>query len=557
VSTTPGIDVVLDLLMRIASGEEGARAEPPGQDPAIDAMVVGLTMLAEELDDERRRRTAAEALLDDERDAYARSPGLLCSIDAATLSVVKCNDTLARAIGVAPDELVGRPVATLFRDNDQELAGRVLSAAAAGSPSVIPELHLRGTTGELRVTTAFSRTETPSPRLRVVWTDVTHERLLEGHLLQAQKMQAVGRLSGGVAHDFNNILAIILASVSLLREGVGSSSDGDLDVLEQAARRGADLTGQLLAFSRQHVAQPKRLELGGLVRDVDRMLRRLIPEGIAVSILVPDASLFVTADPTQISQVLVNLVVNARDAVSERGRILIEVERVALDEAYASDHFEVAPGSYALVSVSDDGSGMPADVLAQAFEPFFTTKPPGEGTGLGLSVCYGIVRQAGGHILLYSEPGQGTTVKVYLPLSAQDPAPQPSAAKAPVAAAAREVVLLVEDEAALRKLTARLLERAGYEVVTAANGQEALELMSHRAPVDIVVTDVVMPKVGGRALVDQLMREGKTRAALYVSGYTANSIAHHGVLAEDVHFLAKPFTTDQLLRALRAALGGE
>jgi CheY-like chemotaxis protein len=287
------------------------------------------------------------------------------------------------------------------------------------------------------------------------------------------------------------------------------------------------------------------------------MLRRLIPEGIAVSIVVPDASLFVTADPTQITQVLVNLVVNARDAVSERGRILIEVERVALDDAYASDHFDVAPGSYALVSVSDDGSGMPADVLAQAFEPFFTTKPPGEGTGLGLSVCYGIVRQAGGHILLYSEPDEGTTVKVYLPLADQAPAPQPSAAKAPVVHAAREVVLLVEDEAPLRKLTARLLERAGYDVVVAANGQEALEVMSHRAPVDLVITDVVMPRLSGRVLVDQLVRAGKTRAALYISGYTANSIAHHGVLAEDVHFLAKPFTADQLLRAVRAALGGE
>ena len=562
-SATPGIDVVLDLLTRIASGEEGARADPPGQDPVIDALVVGLTMLAEELDDERRRRTAAEALLDDERDAYARSPGLLCSIYAATLSIVKCNDTLARAVGVAAAELVGRPVAGLFRESDQEPAQRVLRAAAAGSPNAIPELHLRGATGDLRVTTAFSRTDAPSPRLRVVWTDVTQERVLEGHLLQAQKMQAVGRLSGGVAHDFNNILAIILASVSLLRESAGqggaagSLGDADLGDIEQAARRGADLTGQLLAFSRQHVAQPKRLELGGLVRDVDRMLRRLIPEGIAVSIVVPDASLFVTADPTQITQVLINLVVNARDAVSERGRILIEVDRVDLDEAYASKHFDVVPGHYALVSVSDDGSGMSADVLAQAFEPFFTTKSPGEGTGLGLSVCYGIVRQAGGHILLYSEPGQGTAVKVYLPLAEQDPAPQPSVAKAPVAAPAREVVLLVEDEAALRKLTARLLERAGYEVVGAANGLEALELMSRRASVDIVITNVVMPKLGGRALVDQLFRDGKTRAALYVSGYTANSIAHHGVLAEGVHFLAKPFTADQLLRAVRAALGGE
>jgi two-component system, cell cycle sensor histidine kinase and response regulator CckA len=554
-----GLDVALDLLARIASGDAGARAEPTGADESIDALIVGLTMLAEEIDDERSRRAEAEALLADERDAYERSPGLACSVDVATLRIVKSNETLHRLLGKSASELLGMPLPAIIAPRQREQAEAALRDVASGRARSLPELALQAPDGERLVSATLSLTHLPAPRLRVVWSDVTNERRLEAQLIQAQKMQAIGRLSGGVAHDFNNLLGIIMTSLSFLREGGVDSPTfaEDLGMIDDAARRGADLTAQLLAFSRQQVAQPRRVDLVQLLRDVERMLSRLIGEGVTLSLDLPSNPSYVLADPSQLVQVLMNLTVNARDALRGSGHVLLELEDVQLDESYSATHLDIAAGRYALISVSDDGPGMTREVLAQAFEPFFTTKPPGEGTGLGLSVCYGIVRQAGGHIVLYSELGQGTTVKVYLPSNDRETA-APSGGDDPgVGAASDELVLLVEDEAVLRKLTTRVLERAGYRVLVAANGDEAIELMRTRGPVDVVVTDVIMPKLGGRALVDQLLRDGKTRAALYLSGYTANSIVHHGVLDDGVNFLAKPFTTDQLLRALRRALDGK
>jgi len=556
----PGLERVLDLLTRIAAGDLDATVEPTGDDETSDALVVGLRMLAEELSAERTKREAAEVLLTDERDAYHRSAGLLCSIDASTLCILKCNDTLEQAVGIPADELIGQSVVTLFGDGHRTFAEEALRAAATGEANTVPELWMRGAHGKtLRVVATISRTETPSPRLRVAWSDVTTERRLEAQLGQAQKMQAVGRLSGGIAHDFNNILGVILGAASFLQD-IGADSPNfkdDLQLIEQAAKRGADLTAQLLAFSRQQIAQPKRVELGGLMRETDRMLRRLIGEGITLSLDIPDASLHVLADASQLTQVLLNLVVNARDALRGHGHITVELEHVQLDQTYSAAHLEVAPGQYALISVTDDGPGMSADVMDQAFEPFFTTKPHGEGTGLGLSVCYGIVRQAGGHIVLYSEPHRGTTVRVYLPLDLQSVDTRISPTRSDAHDSASEIVLLVEDDPILRQLTMRVLDRAGYQVVAAANGEEALLLMANRPAVDVVVTDVVMPKLGGRALAEQLLALGKTGAVLYLSGYTANSIVHHGVLDDGVHFLAKPFTADQLLRALRRSLGRE
>lgn len=551
-----GTDLVLELIARIAAGEAGVRAEPVGDDETLDAVVLGLGMLSEELDAERAKRAETEALLNDERDAYRRSPGLLCSIDARTLRILKCNETLADAVGFDVTELVGRPVGMLFEGERRILAEEALRARASGRAGSVPELVMRGAGGEeLRVSTTTSLSHEPAPRLRIVWTDVTKERRLEAQLIQAQKMQAVGRLSGGVAHDFNNILGIIMASVSFLREdGCNSPTfDQDLDLIEQATKRGADLTLQLLTFARQQVVQVQRVEIGALVREADRMLRRLIGEAISFSIDVPDVSLSVLIDPSQLMQVLLNLVVNARDAVQGQGRIAVRVEPRTPDATSARE-MDVTPGRYAVLSVSDNGPGMSPEVLAQAFDPFYTTKAPGEGTGLGLSVCYGIVRQAGGHIQLTCDPPGGTTVTVWLPLDEEPALTTSEAAAADVVRKGHELVLLVEDDAVLRQLTARLLERSGYRVLAAANGAEALELMAHHEPVDLIVTDAVLPKLDGRALVEELFRKKQAQAALYLSGYPAAG-AQHGVQEEGVHFLAKPFTADQLLSAVRRSMG--
>ncbi|HEY6726764.1 MAG TPA: ATP-binding protein [Polyangiaceae bacterium] len=552
-----GSELVLELLARIAAGEAGVGAEPTGDDETLDAVVVGLGMLSEELDAERVKRAEAEALLIDERDAYRRSPGLLCSIDARTLRILKCNETLADAVGFEASELVGKSVGVLFDGERRSFAEGVLRAAAAGRADAVPELVMRGARGDdLRVSTTMTLSHEPTPRLRIVWTDVTKERRLEAQLIQAQKMQAVGRLSGGVAHDFNNILGIIMASVSFLKaDGKNSPTfEQDLELIEQATKRGADLTMQLLTFARQQVARSQRVELGALVREADRMLRRLIGESISFSIDVPDVSLNVLVDPSQLMQVLLNLVVNARDAVQGHGRITVGVEHRRFDADSASE-LELEPGEYAVLSVTDNGPGMSPEVLAQAFDPFFTTKASGEGTGLGLSVCYGIVRQAGGQIQLSCDPGGGTTVTVALPLDQELVAATHESFAADAARTGHELVLLVEDDATLRQLTARLLERSGYRVLSAANGADALELMTHHEAVDLIVTDAVLPKLDGRALVEELFRKKQAQAALYLSGYTATPSVQHGAQEDGVHFLAKPFTPDQLLSAVRRSMG--
>ncbi len=547
----------VDLLMRLAVGERAARAELLGESEENDALLAGLNMLAEELEHEEEKRLHAEQLLQDVRDAYDRSPGLLCSVDAETLVVVKCNHTLAEALGVGPEALLGRPVTELFADEDRAAADRMFRVAARGDVGDPPELLLTGGGARLRVNSALSLSSDRPARVRVVWRDVTRERQLEQQLVQAQKMQAVGRLSGGVAHDFNNILAVILTSVALVRRGLpdGLTLLDDLQLIEDAARRGAGLTAQLLAFSRQQVVSPRMVEVGAHLRELERMLRRLISEDIDLSLYVADDDLVAFIDPAQLTQVVVNLVVNARDAARDKSRITLEASRVVLDDAYAGAHLDVQPGEYVLLSVSDNGHGMPKEVLAQVFEPFFTTKPVGEGSGLGLSVCYGIARQAGGHIYVYSEVDRGTTVKVYIPRRSAPAGP--AAVFTGLAPVGTETVLLVEDDNVLRLLTTRLLERAGYRVLPCVNGAEALEKVTALgAPVDLVLTDVVMPRMGGRELVERLLAEKLAYAALYVSGYTANAIVHHGVLEDGVQFLAKPFTPDQLLRAVRDAIGG-
>ncbi len=555
----PSIAAALELLTRIATGEPGARGElvDGAEHEEVNALIVGLNMLAEDLEHEREQRRRAESLLQDERDSYDRSPALFCSVDAATLTILKCNQTLANTLARPIDELIGTDVVSLFVASDREAAARVFDAAVDGSAAVVPELALQGDPGGIVVHTQLSFVEGPVPRVRVVWRDVTRERLLERQLAQAQKMQAIGRLSGGVAHDFNNILSIVVASTSLARSQLpkGHPVSEDLHLIEEAAQRGSDLTQQLLAFSRQKVVRLQPVSLCEMVTDLDRLLRRLLPSSIDLQVELPAEDVIAVADSSQLSQVLVNLVVNARDAIEESGRILIEVESVSLDEEYSDTHLEVEPGDYALVTVTDDGCGMSSDVLSQVFEPFFTTKEAGKGSGLGLSMCYGIVRQSGGNIYVYSEVGHGTTIKVYLPRHGGAPTEPVAKEHSSLPPRGNETVLLVEDDDLLRKLGVRVLGAAGYRVIAAENGQDALAtLAAEPTSIDLVVTDVVMPEMGGRDLIERLRVDQPDLPVLYVSGYTANAIVHEGVLEDGVEFLGKPYTPQQLLRMIRQVL---
>jgi two-component system cell cycle sensor histidine kinase/response regulator CckA len=389
--------------------------------------------------------------------------------------------------------------------------------------------------------------------------DVTEQRALEERLRQTQKMEAVGRLAGGIAHDFNNLLTAILGSVDFLRRALGPEhpEHAETEEIQKAAVRAADLTRQLLAFSRQQVLAPKVLDLDALVTNLEKMLRRLIGEDVELRFAAKAPCAAVLADPGQLEQVIVNLVVNARDAMPRGGKLTIETATVDLDAAYAWEHGTVEPGRYVMLAVSDTGVGIDRAAQARLFEPFFTTKEFGKGTGLGLATVYGIVKQSGGYIWVYSEPGQGATFKVYLPRV--EPAGEPAAVPHPPARAlgGTETILLAEDEAAVRNLARRVLEKHGYKLLLAATGRDGVRLaQEHASAIDLLVTDVVMPEMGGRELAQVLTTRQPGLKVLYLSGYTDDAIVHHGVLDAGVAFLQKPFKPDDLVRKIRAVLDG-
>ncbi len=382
-------------------------------------------------------------------------------------------------------------------------------------------------------------------------------RKLEQQLLQAQKMESVGRLAGGVAHDFNNHLTVINGYCLLLLRRLKDEGPlrEPLEEIRKAGERAAELTRQLLAFSRKQVMEPKVINLNSIVSDSERMLRRLIGEDIKV-VLELDAGLgMVMADPGQLAQVLMNLAVNARDAMPAGGRMTIETQNVELDEAYAATHSNVQPGKYAMLSISDTGVGMSEETMQRIFDPFFTTKPQGSGTGLGLAMVYGIVRQMGGWIWVYSELGKGSTFKVYFPLTGQEietgvPVSEPDSL------GGTETVLVVEDNREVRRLAVEVLRGYGYTVLEAGGGEEALDAAGQYAgSIDLLITDVVMPGMTGRELANRLKLIRPHVQVLYTSGYTANVIAHQGVLDPGVEYLPKPFTPVQLVTKLRKILG--
>ncbi|MBI3492477.1 MAG: response regulator [Acidobacteria bacterium] len=397
-------------------------------------------------------------------------------------------------------------------------------------------------------------------RLLGISIDITARKSLEGRFEQAQKMEAIGQLAGGIAHDFNNLLTVIngTAELALVQVTESDQLHEDLQEIRRAGERAAALTRQLLAFSRKQILQPQVMNLNTVVAEMESMLRRLIGEDIDL-VVVPTPGLgSVKADPGQIEQVIANLAVNARDAMPQGGKLTIEMRNVEIDEHYARQHgVAVQSRSYVMLVISDTGVGMDEVTRQRIFEPFFTTKGPGKGTGLGLSTVYGIVKQSNGFIWVYSEVGQGTSFKIYLPQVAEGAA---SKRRSPIVASAHgtETILIVEDVGGLRHLAKRMLESAGYTVLTAANGDEALLLLErYEKPVHLMVTDVVMPGMGGRNLAERFDRTRPGMKVLYMSGYTDDVIVRHGVLDEGMPFLGKPFTAVELTRKVREVLDSE
>jgi signal transduction histidine kinase/ActR/RegA family two-component response regulator len=387
--------------------------------------------------------------------------------------------------------------------------------------------------------------------------DAKNTKLAE-QLRQAQKMETIGSLAGGVAHDFNNLLTIILSYGDLIADQlkVDDPVRTDLEEIRNAGVRAADLTRQLLAFSRQQVLAPKIVELGDIVGGMEKMLRRLIGEDVALSVVCPRNLAKVLVDPGQMEQVIMNLAVNARDAMPRGGMLTIETAEVVLDEAYASTHVGVKPGPHVMLAVSDTGTGIDKATQDRMFEPFFTTKKDGQGTGLGLATVFGIVRQSGGTVWVYSELGKGTTFKIYLPMADRTTVAMTSRPPAESASLfGSETILLVEDEERVRAVTRAILRKYGYNVLEAQGGGDAFLLCEqHTAPIHLLLTDVVMPRMSGRQLAERLLPSRPEMKVLYMSGYTDDAVVRHGILDSSISFIQKPLTPLTLARKIRDAL---
>jgi PAS domain S-box-containing protein len=526
------------------------------------------------------------------RDHEAHAAALLAERDAARLGLAKSAETLramneaaldaivvcdadgkiaswnpaaAKVFGYSPEEVLGRDLHELlvparYRAEADEGFRRFRETGEGRALGRMWDTEARRKDGtEFPVELSLSAMKLDGKWAAVgILRDIGERRRVEDQLRRSQRLDALGQLAGGIAHDFNNLLVVINGSVELAMAGLppGDPVHADLEPILLAGARAAALTRQLLAFSRRQTLKPEILSLNEVVGDLETMLRRVIGEDIELRLrLAPDLG-NVRADPSQLEQILVNLVVNARDAMPKGGTLVVETSNAVLDEGYARGDGEVKPGAYVVLAVSDVGCGIPRETLDHMFEPFFTTKAPGKGTGLGLSTVYGIVKQSGGHIDVESEVGKGTTFRIFLPRALGEAARVPSQAE-PAKVGGSETILVVEDDPGVRRLAERVLNPLGYRVLTAAAPSEALDLCeSHPGPIHLLLTDVVMPAMDGGALAERVAALRSGVAVLYMSGYSGAAIARHGGLAAGSRLIQKPFTASELAREVREALDG-
>jgi PAS domain S-box-containing protein len=530
------------------------------------------TQLARLLELERARAADEISSINAKLATLLDSPLPIFSLDSAG-RIATWNSAAERVFGHAAADVVGRRFTTLVASPGTTPAATPVESAENG----FADLHARVMAGEAVqnvqmtwqhadgrvIDVAHSGAPVRGAGGRVsgavyITEDVTETRKLEHQLAQSQKMEAVGQLTGGIAHDFNNILTVITGTIEILADGVADKPNlaAIAKLIDEAAERGADLTRQLLAFARKQPLQPRETDINTLVVEAAKLLRPTLGENVEIESMLEDDAWPALIDRSQLSTAIINLAINARDAMPDGGKLTLETGNVILDEAYASANPEIHPGRYVMIAVSDTGRGIPAAIRDKVFEPFFTTKEVGKGTGLGLSMVYGFVKQSGGHIKIYSEEGHGTTFKLYLPRASAGALPSVEAPASDAPETGHELILVVEDDRMVRDYVVAQLHSLGYIALPAADAAQALAIIDGGAAPDLLFTDVIMPGgVNGRDLANEALRRRTGLKILYTSGYTESAIVHHGRLDPGVLLLAKPYRKSDLARMIRKALG--
>ena len=520
--------------------------------------IIGASEIARDLTESKRTQRELSREIEERQRIFETSQDLILVTDPIG-TFVQVSPSAMAIVGYQPEEMVGHSAVEFIHPDDLGATRDEMRAARSGKQKRSFEARYIHKDGHEVVLNWMGTWSQPVRRHFFIGRDVTGQRAAEAQFRQAQKMDAVGQLTGGVAHDFNNILTVITGTIGILQDAVADRPElvSIARLIDDAADRGAQLTRHLLAFARKQPLQPRETDVNALVVEAAKLLRPTLGEQIEISSKLADDTWPAMVDPSQLTTAVINLALNARDAMSAGGKLTLETRNVYLDEAYAGMHSEVAVGNYVMIAVSDTGAGIAPENLEKVFDPFYTTKEVGKGTGLGLSMVFGFVKQSGGHLKIYSEVGHGTSVKIYLPRATGSPESVQESAVAPVVEGGTETVLIVEDDALVRQYVLTQVRSLGYTTLEAANATEALALIAAHPAIDLLFTDVIMPgAMNGRQLADEATQRRPALKTLFTSGYTENAIMHHGRLDPGVHLLAKPYRKPELARMIRLALDG-
>jgi PAS domain S-box-containing protein len=565
------LDEINELLGRVGKGErienfETVRVHKDGRNvdvslsvsPLLSAngTIIGASRIARDITESKQTQSALSREIEERQRIFETSQDLILVTDSVG-NFVQVSPSVAHILGYEPEEMIGHSAVEFIHADDLESTRQEMRAARRGLQVRSFEARYPHKDGNIVTLNWMGSWSEPVRRHFFIGRDLTDKRAAEAQMRQAQKMDAIGQLTGGVAHDFNNILTVITGTIGILGEAVADRPElvSIAKLIDDAAERGAQLTKHLLAFARKQPLQPLEIDINSLTLEAAKLLHPTLGEHIEISPKLSDDAWPTLVDPSQLTTAVLNLSLNARDAMPRGGKLTLETDNVHLDQDYASMNSEVAPGDYVMIAVSDTGTGIPAALMEKVFDPFFTTKEVGKGTGLGLSMVFGFVKQSGGHIKIYSEEGHGTTVKIYLPRSSGQGQTASDLVSSAEVKGGSETVLVVEDDMLVRNYVMTQVASLGYATLEAANATEALRIIEDGAHVDLLFTDVIMPgPMNGRQLVDEALRRRPSLKTLFTSGYTENAILHHGRLDEGVLLLAKPYRKPELARMIRIAL---